>query len=154
MSAKSNDMRKSVSLLLFASLALLSSVPGCGGINSRIKEHERQFSSFAPQAQAQIQAGRIDKGFTEDMVYMAKGEPSEKNQLKKDGKELVVWKYPRRTAPPVAAGANNLSTPYGYPSFGPAPQQSAPLFYDRSYDTVEFDRGRVVRWDVGMQDEQ
>ncbi|MBI3555363.1 MAG: hypothetical protein HY074_03745 [Deltaproteobacteria bacterium] len=127
---------------------------GCATTRSRIKEHEREFNTFPAETQAQIQSGRIDKGFTEEMVYMARGEPSDKSMSTRDGKPTVVWKYPRPAAPlPVGAQSGSLSTPYGYPGFGPGPAQPAPMFYERSYFKVEFLNGKVVGWDQDLQDD-
>lgn len=127
---------------------------GCGGVKSRIKDNERQFSGYPPEIQAQIQSGRIDRGFTEEMVYLAKGEPSDKSTLTRDGKTVTVWKYARPVPPsPPGQAAGGLSAPYGYPGFGPGPSQASPLFYERSYFKVEFEGGKVMRWDEGMQGE-
>lgn len=127
---------------------------GCGGINSRIHENQYQFNTYPPQVQAQIQSGRIDKGFTEEMVYMARGKPSDKSTVTRGGKDVVLWKYevPAAVQPPNAA-PGSLSTPYGYPTFGPNPAQSTPILYERSYANVEFENGKVVDWDSRLQND-
>ena len=139
-------MMKRLALFLFCLL------PACGGIGSRIKENERQFNTYPPEVQAQIQNGRVDKGFTEEMVYMSKGQPSEKQELERGGRKLTVWKYARRVPPaPPGGGGTSLSTPYGYPAFGPGPSQPTPVFYEHGYFKVEFEDGKVVGWDQEMQ---
>jgi hypothetical protein len=137
--------------ILTAFLAVFTQ--GCGGVNSRIKDHQREFATYPPEVQGQIQNGRIDRGFTEQMVYLAKGEPDERTTAKLGAKSIVVWKYARHmpSAPPGQA-AGGLSTPYGYPTFGPGPTQPTPLFYEKSYFKVEFDKGKVIGWDQDMQD--
>lgn len=132
----------------FLLFLLLATFVSCSSVKSRITEHEREFATYPPEVQAQIQNGRVDKGFTEDMVYLAKGAPSEKSSATREGKTITVWKYTRPGAP-VQQGStsNNLSTPYGYPSFGPGPSAPAPVYYDRVFSRVEFENGKVVRWD-------
>lgn len=147
-------MRKSA-LALFMAALLLSffAGSGCGGLQSRIRENQNQFATFPPEAQAQIQNGRIDKGFTEDMVYIAKGNPDDKESITRDGKKIIVWKYSRPipALPVNSGGSANLSTPYGYPIFGPTGAQPPPLFYERGFFKIEFENGKVVRWDKAMQ---
>ncbi len=139
---------------VFGFLIALGFLSGCATTHSRVKEHALEFNSFPAQTQAQIQSGRIDKGFTEDMVYMARGEPSDKVKAVRDGKPTTVWKYARPGAPlPVSASGGNLAAPYGYPGFGPNPSQPAPMFYERSYFKVEFLNGKVVGWDQELQDD-
>jgi hypothetical protein len=134
-------------------LLLLLLLQGCGGVKSRIKDHQREFATYPLEVQSQIQNGRIDRGFTEQMVYLAKGEPDEKTTAKRSQRTIMIWKYARHmpSAPPGQAAAG-LSTPYGYPSFGPGPTQPTPLFYEKSYFKVEFEKGKVIGWDQDMQD--
>jgi hypothetical protein len=128
-------------------------VSGCSNISSRIKENERQFNNYPPEVQSQIQSGHIDHGFTEEMVYMAKGKPNEKSTIEKNGKTLTLWKYASpMPATPMASGNSNVNTPYGYPSFGPGPSQPASIFYDRKYFKVEFENGKVVNWDQELNE--
>lgn len=132
-------------------LALLF-VSACSSIPSRIKEHEREFNTYPPEIQSQIQSGRIDHGFTEDMVYMAKGKPSEKSSYEKKGPKgpvhVTVWKYASPApATPANIASSSISTPYGYPTFGPGPSQPASVFYEKKYFKVEFENGKVTSWD-------
>lgn len=138
--------------VLVSLTSLASLVSGCSTVQSRIKENEHLYKTYSVQEQSQIQNGRIDRGFTPEMVYIAKGNPSERATFKRDGKEILVWKYKRATPPPMSSPTGgNLSTPYGYPGFGPNPSQPAPMFYESAYDNIEFENGKVVRWDSGIQ---
>ena len=126
----------------------------CGGVKSRIREHEREFATYAPEVQAQIQSGRIDRGFTEDMVYLSKGTPDDQSSIDRDGRKVTIWKYARSSPALSSRGAtSNLSSPYGYPGFGPGPAQSAPLLYERAYFKIEFEKGKVIGWDQDMQED-
>lgn len=123
----------------------------CGGVNSRIRDNERLFSSLSPEAQAQIQNGRIAQGFTEDMVYLALGKPDDKARTQSGTKSLVTWKYLRRDPNAGAQASSSLSGPYGFPTFGPGPSQPTPVIYSKRYVKVEFVDGSVVKWDPELQ---
>lgn len=145
-----NPMRNSLKLIVF--LASTFILTACSSVNSRISENQHQFNTFAPEAQAQIQSGHIDVGFTEDMVYMALGRPSDKETLARDGKTLLIWKYLRRSFKDSDRYASaGLSSPYAYPTIGPGPVQTLPPIQTRQYDKVEFIDGKVVRWDQSLQ---
>ena len=145
-------------------ILVISGFVGCTNVATRIKENERQFGTYAPEAQAQIQNGRIDRGFTEEMVYMAMGKPDNKDTITisarakgahdRDGKKITLWKYLRRdvNAAPRES-STGLSSPYSYPTFGPGPGQPAPVIYDRRYYKVEFLDGKVIRWDSELQED-
>lgn len=134
-------------------LALLGAF-ACSSVNSRIKEHQAQFNEMPEQTQAQIQNGRIDHGFTEEMVYMAKGKPDDKETLTRDGKQVRVWKYAKRDySGNPSSVSTGLSSPFGYPTFGPGAGQPAQNYNRMKYLRVEFENGRVSRWDDELQEQ-
>lgn len=126
----------------------------CSTPRTRIKENEKQFNYYPAQVQAQIQSGRIDRGFTPEMVYMAMGSPAEKIKRSGDkGKEIEVWMYPGPMVElPGQQGSSGFSGAYGYPSFGPGPSHpvQSQTGYRKHYK-VEFESGKVVRWDSELQ---
>ncbi|MBI3543121.1 MAG: hypothetical protein HY075_07600 [Deltaproteobacteria bacterium] len=134
-------------------LLFLVVLSGCGGISSRIKAHEREFASYPPETQAQIQSGRIDRGFTEDMVYLARGEASDKSQIERNGRKLTVWRYAKPTPTPVGASTSGLAGGYGYPGIATGPMPQSSVVYERSYFKVEFEHGKVVGWDQDIQED-
>lgn len=140
-------------LLMTLALAASFVILGCSSVGSRIKENERLFGTLAPEAQAQIQNGRIDRGFTEDMVHMAMGKPDAKETVQRDGKTVLVWKYVRRDLNAPRDSATGLSSPYSFPTFGPGPSHPSPVIYDRKYYKIEFIGGKVVRWDAELQED-
>jgi len=122
----------------------------CSTVKSRIGEHEKEFALYPPEVQAQIQNGNIDEGFTEEMVYMAKGNPAEKETSQKDGKTITLWKYPQPGAvQPPGYPSTSFSSPYSFPTFGPGPIQPAPFPYARANFIVKFVDGKVESWGVG-----
>src|SRR5262249_21258127 len=68
---------------------------GCSTIDSRIHANQGLFDSYPPDVQSKIRAGVIGVGFTPDMVTMAWGEPSRREQV--TGEEFVsdVWTWTR-----------------------------------------------------------
>ncbi|MEW6055885.1 MAG: hypothetical protein AB1540_04650 [Bdellovibrionota bacterium] len=138
-------------LVAFLILALLL-ISACSTVSSRIKDHQHQFNSYPPEVQAQIQNGRIDVGFTEEQVLIAKGKPSDKTAFRRGDKTVTLWKYAGGYATRDSSPASPaLGSPYGYPTFGPSPSQSTPMAYEREYHIVEFENGKVTRWDQAIQ---
>jgi outer membrane protein assembly factor BamE (lipoprotein component of BamABCDE complex) len=60
---------------IFFFTALLLAVSGCDTINHRIREKPDVFNGLDPKAQAEIRQGRVEVGYTPDMVYLALGKP-------------------------------------------------------------------------------
>jgi len=140
-------------IVLISSVMLIAFI-GCGGVNSRIKKNEHLFASYPPETQGLIQNEKIEAGFTEDMVRMAKGDPSDVSQITRkiaQGKErkITLWKY-RKPVPAThstsPAAGSAMSSPYGYPGFGPGPSQPIPMDYTRIGLIVEFEQGKVIHW--------
>ena len=75
----------------------------CSTVDSRIRDNQTVFDSYPPETQAKIRAGEIAVGFTPEMVLMAWGEPSRREQV--TGEEFVadVWTW-SRSAPGVGFG--------------------------------------------------
>jgi hypothetical protein len=76
--------------LLAAAVLLLA---GCSGSASRIKRQKELFSSFPPEAQAKIREGKVELGFTPEMVAMAWGAPDRKSKSTTAAGEDEVWSY-------------------------------------------------------------
>ena len=135
------------SFILFVALNCLA----CSSTKDRIQQRITVYDTLPVETQAQIQNGRIDQGFSEDMVFMALGEPSETSTLTRkdlDGTahQITLWKY--KSNLPAAA---NMSGPGSLSGSGyPTPGQTAntPARYERKMQMVEFEQGKVVRWDA------
>jgi hypothetical protein len=94
-------MNRSLGLLLL--LAALAT-GGCQSYpTDRIAHHEAAFSTWPPDVQADVRAGRIRLGFTEEQVLVALGEPTAKTQASAPGMLSEVWIYNRR-APRLSIG--------------------------------------------------
>lgn len=125
----------------------------CGSPEKRIKERQAAFDAYPVQVQSQIQNGRIDYGFTEEMVYLAKGKPAEtETHTVKNGKSRIVWKYRGSIVEfPGNSASTGLAGPYGYPEFSPKGAQPVQPMAERKLRKVEFEDGKVVTWDEELQ---
>lgn len=69
---------KQRSLSLLAPLLLALVVSGCSTIDSRIKEKSAAFAALDAATQDKVRLGRIEVGFTTDLVYISHGSPDER----------------------------------------------------------------------------
>ncbi len=85
------SIRLGAVLLLLAALLIL---PGCATPASRIKKNPKLFDRLAPEVQTNVQAGRIEVGYSQDAVMLALGEPNRRYSRKTGGdKTIEVWSY-------------------------------------------------------------
>jgi hypothetical protein len=80
-----------VTLVLSAAALLFAA--GCQTVDSRIKEKPEVFNSVDKATQDKIKQGIIDLGFTEDMVYLALGNPDQKRESKTAAGTRLTWIY-------------------------------------------------------------
>ncbi len=81
---------------LFRTLVLATSLgflAGCQTVESRIEEKPEVFYKLDRETQDKILQGIIDIGYTEDMVYLALGAPSEKRERVTQDGRTVTWIY-------------------------------------------------------------
>ena len=82
---------KRYAFLAIAALAIVTA--GCATPQSRIKQNPELFATFPPEVQANVQAGKIDVGYTHDMVEMSLGKPDRKYTRKAAAGNAEVWSY-------------------------------------------------------------
>jgi hypothetical protein len=78
-------------LLLIMTYALL--VAGCSSVDSRVKSHEAAFNSWPADVQEKVRAGKVEMGFTPEMVEVALGEPHRRASRTTDRGQADVWVY-------------------------------------------------------------
>lgn len=81
---------------LFSCLALLTCLfgaSGCSTFNSRSREKQAVFQSLDAATQTRLQEKKIEIGDTEDMVYIALGQPNEKQTVSDEAGDRAVWIY-------------------------------------------------------------
>lgn len=130
-------------LLLLVSLVFLA---GCSSTpDQRIAENQAAFAQFSPEVQQNLRAGRVDIGYTEQMVLIALGEPARRfGRVDQTGRS-DVWVY-RKSAPRFSFG-------FGVGSVGRHSATSVGVgtstggYDDDEALRVEFQLGRVTRID-------
>lgn len=112
--------------------------------DQRIAQNQAVFAQFSPDVQQNLRAGRIDVGYTDQMVLIALGEPAHRLERVDATGHTEVWVYVRN-APQFSFG-------FGFGSFGRHSASSVGVststgYYDDEALRVEFQQGRVVRID-------
>lgn len=74
-------------------LALVLLLAGCASPAYRIKKNPELFASFTPEVQEKVREGRIDIGFTRNMVLIALGPPARIYTRTTSGGETEIWSY-------------------------------------------------------------
>jgi len=83
-------MKPFVILLLCLLAGLLA---GCSTIQSRIKEKAAVYAALDAATQEKIKQGRVEIGYTPDLVYMALGAPDEARERTSSHGQQLVWTY-------------------------------------------------------------
>ncbi|HVU16162.1 MAG TPA: hypothetical protein VHD32_04525 [Candidatus Didemnitutus sp.] len=80
----------------------------CSTPSSRIADHRAEFEQMSPEAQKLIEAGKIDIGFSPEMVTLALGEPAHKFTRKTTTGDTEVWIY-HDNHPEISIGIGGMS---------------------------------------------
>lgn len=89
--------------LLVAAVGLLA-WSGCASTpQQRIDKNQAQFASFSPEAQQKIREGKVEVGFTADMVKLSLGEPARTFTRSTADGTVEVWVY-TKTGPKFSFG--------------------------------------------------
>ena len=128
-------------LLSFGLLALLLS--GCSTPDSRIDSNRAAFNQFPADVQEKIKAGRIDVGFTPEMVRMALGEPARVYTRKTETGDTEVWIF-TDSKPRISLGIG-VASGGPHSAVGMGMQTSTGGYEPDEKTRVEFRNGRVDR---------
>lgn len=88
--------------IAFLSLAVVF-IASCSSTSRRISRNQQLFDTFPADVQASIRAGKIDIGFTPEMVMIAIGEPDRRYTRITEHGSAEVWAY-RSSSPSVSFG--------------------------------------------------
>lgn len=138
-------MHSRLLLALFAVLLLA----GCASRpDERIRQSSQTFSQLPPDVQQRIRAGQIDLGYTEEMVWMALGEPARRvERVDLDGR-TQVWVYSRTQSQPRFSFGIGMGNYGRHSAVGTSVGVSTGGgYYEDEAMRVEFLHGRVVRVD-------
>jgi hypothetical protein len=139
-------------LLPYLLSAVLLGLAGCASstVDSRIAQRRDLFESYPFDVREKIAAGRVDIGFTPDMVAMALGAPSRRVERRSMNEQSEVWYY-TRSSPRISFGFGIGSGHFGrHGGFGTSLGMSTgPYGYEQDeMMRVEFHEGEVVAVDV------
>ncbi len=81
-------LRMAPSLIL-----LMVLLTGCATTESRIKKNQPLFDSYPADVQESIRKGIVLPGYTEEMAFMALGEPDRKYTRITATQHITVWSY-------------------------------------------------------------
>jgi len=81
---------------LIIACVLVGLVAGCATPAYRIRKNPEVFASFPPEVQENVRAGRIEVGYTTDMVLIAMGRPSRVYARQTAEEQTLIWSYARR----------------------------------------------------------
>jgi len=82
---------------LFAG-AVLMFAAGCQTVQTRINQKPEAFARLDAATQAKIRQGIIERGYTEDLVWLALGKPAQRHEFTNSNGRHVSWIYHRRVA--------------------------------------------------------
>ena len=80
-------------LHVLGSAVLIGMVAGCSTPASRIRERAGLFATFSPEIQGSLRQGKIEVGYTKDMVYIALGKPDRQYTRRTAAGQTEVWSY-------------------------------------------------------------
>lgn len=86
-------MKRTAWTLSLAAIVGTLLLAGCDTFQSRAREKADVYQSLPPATQQRLQRGRISVGDTQDMVYIALGDPDEKRELTTPQGNQTVWIY-------------------------------------------------------------
>lgn len=135
-------LMKTVSLLVLLMAALV--VVGCNSPASRIRRNPELFSQLTPSQQDLIRQGRVELGFSAEMVRLALGEPDRLGMRTDADGTSEIWNYVTYEAPdgiPLYRGWYHRYHAWGdplYPYYTSFPERR-----ERERFRVIFRRGTV-----------
>ncbi len=80
-------------LRLLGFLFLSLTLSGCSTIDTRIQEKSAAFVTLTPEMQDKIRLGRVEVGFSADLVYIALGTPDERSTKSTATGRTETWIY-------------------------------------------------------------
>jgi hypothetical protein len=94
-------LMKTLLLSIFTTLLLL--VASCASVDSRVSDHQAAFDTWPADVQEKVRAGKVEMGFTQEMVEVALGKPDRVSSRTTDRGQADVWIY-HESAPKFSVG--------------------------------------------------
>ena len=86
-------MKNSTLPLTLAVAVAAFSLSGCDTFSSRAQEKSEVYNSLPAHTQQRLERGKINVGDTQDMVYIALGNPEEKRDVTNASGSQTTWVY-------------------------------------------------------------
>ena len=128
----------------------------CSTTQTRIQERPQVYASMSATDQALVNQGRIREGMSQDAVYIAWGEPSQRAEGRNRGSSVETWIYFDTAAgdyypsPFLYGPYAGFGYGYGYGGgFGYRHARRGRYyrsFYDPFYDPFFYNRVNVIRY--------
>lgn len=93
---------RTIQLLIPALSAAL--LVACSTPASRIEDQKSVYSSYPPEVQQTIAAGKVAVGFTPEQALIALGTPRRKYSRKTEGETEEIWSYSEKRGPAFGFG--------------------------------------------------
>lgn len=79
--------------VLAVALALVAGLAGCSTFERRAEEKSATFDNLSASTQKRLERGKINVGDTQDMVYIALGNPDETRDIADADGQQLAWIY-------------------------------------------------------------
>ena len=135
-------MRLPVTLFVVAAAALLAA---CSTPETRIAGHRADFDKYPAEIQQKIRTGRVDVGFTPEMVRLALGDPGRVFTRRSENGDTEVWGY-QDQGPHFSVGIG-VGSGGGRSSVGGGVAMSTGGYDPDEKIRVEFREGKVTAVD-------
>ena len=86
-------MKTTAHLICVATAAVAFLLTACNTFKQRAEEKSEVYDSLSPATQKRLERGKIRVGDTEDLVYIALGNPDEKRDIATNDGNQTVWIY-------------------------------------------------------------
>lgn len=93
---------RTIQLLIPALSAAL--LVACSTPASRIDDQKAVYSTYPPEVQQTIAAGKVDVGFTPEQTLIALGKPRRKYSRKTEAETEEIWSYSEKRGPSFGFG--------------------------------------------------
>ena len=134
--------------IIITALGAAALLGACASPSGRINKNVEVFAEFPRDIQEKVRKGKIEVGFTEDMVFIARGKPDREYVRRTDAGSTKVWSYVDYTywidRQRVAGDFQIRSPTGGYQTTRDSVQVD--VRQEREFEKVriEFQDGRVV----------
>jgi hypothetical protein len=128
-------------LTLLIAMSVMALVTSCASVDSRVKKNQAAFDSWPADVQEKVRAGKVEVGFTSEMVQVALGNPDRLITRTTESGVTEGWVYEDQR-PGLSFGLG-MGTTRGSTAFGSS-VSVGDNWRDREVLRVIFDGGKVT----------